>query len=201
MESVAILSPQLYESLQSFRRNRRAKAHPSVILPVQFGSLKRCRDSAREEQEIQDKRMRACETQREEKESVIVMNLPRNPRETKKDDKAGNYLSPAQKIFISSKGGELKEGSSKAMLDSPWLSATPPNTPSPETVTTKASADTTNSFMLVRDDSLNSEPGLPSEDDIDLLFDESANMFDSTNLKNFNSEEISKPTMDTITLY
>jgi len=86
-----------------------------------------------------------------------------------------------------------------------WISAsTPPSTPSLEetfdsSLTTGYDNNKPNdeescknpAIDLARDDSLTTEPNLPSEDDIDLLFVEST--MENSNLNGLMGDEIGKP--------
>mmetsp|Transcript_1915 Transcript_1915/g.2359 ORF Transcript_1915/g.2359 Transcript_1915/m.2359 type:complete len:276 (+) Transcript_1915:140-967(+) len=127
---------------------------------------------------------------------------------------SGHNLSPSlpakPKYGNLPRRSELKEGSSKAMLVSTttsWMncSTTPPSTPSlEENFDSSLTTGATNSnesndgergvnpaLDLVRDDSLSTEPTLSSEDDIDLLFDESN--LENSDLNVLMGDEIGKP--------
>eukprot|EP00470_Lotharella_oceanica_P006055 CAMPEP_0170178350 /NCGR_PEP_ID=MMETSP0040_2-20121228/11825_1 /TAXON_ID=641309 /ORGANISM="Lotharella oceanica, Strain CCMP622" /LENGTH=203 /DNA_ID=CAMNT_0010421383 /DNA_START=26 /DNA_END=637 /DNA_ORIENTATION=+ len=175
MESVAILSPQLYASLQTYRKSRYSTVGAQGILPLQFGNLKRRRET------------------REQKAKPVgrVRGTPPPAKSRKLEPQAQRPIYPNPMIYVSKddqrtakpepRKPELKEGAYGAMLDN-----LPADTlRSAETAKSKLgqlvsgenreSIPRTDSWKtsLGRDESLSSDYGLPSEDDIDLLFDES----------------------------
>jgi len=176
MESVAILSPQLYASLQKYRKSRLATSKTTrVILPLQFGSSsKRCRET-RDEKLNKEKRPRSG--LQPSQRAPIGQRTQTYPNPMM--HAARSITAPVKKYPTS----ELKEGAHRAMLgrcDFPSDSnqdAFGFKKERNEVYSGSSLANMNGQYTLRRDDSLSSDLSLPSEDDIDLLFDET---FDAT---------------------
>eukprot|EP00954_Amorphochlora_amoebiformis_P026585 1380213-Amorphochlora_amoeboformis.AAC.1 len=187
MEPVAILSPQLYASLQMFRRNKRSNTVPKVILPMNLGSVKRRREPEKEEKKSSDKRIRAFTHPKSAAAFPIVdFQVPTPPSRPIKPHRIKSSVRKLAPLARSASAGDLKSSSSTSSAKTEFMSPPVAQPSSKPPVMDFSAAGPPKSAVPSPSfgNSWNTDIGI---EDVDLLFDERA-IFDNSILNNFQND-------------